>query len=128
MNSPSWSCASICPNSSLDLSVTRCTRFSANSCLQHRKRLQQFLLRRRQAINARGDHGLYRGGDLNRAQRPGEPHRAISSEQPFFEQRLHHFFYEERRALGAFDDEALERGEISTLSRARLIAALALSR
>src|SRR5216684_2508109 len=48
---------------------------------QHRKRLQQFLLRRRQAINARGDHGLYRGGDLNRAQRPGEPQRAIRSEE-----------------------------------------------
>ena len=45
---------------------------------QHRQGLQQLLLIRRQPVDARGEHGLHRGGDLDRVHRLGELHRSVA--------------------------------------------------
>src|SRR6516164_9138967 len=66
--------------------------------------------------------------DLEFCQRLDELRGTVAHQSAFVQQYLDHLLHEERISLGALDDQPLERGEISTLSRARLIAALALSR
>ena len=82
-------------------------------CLaDHRQGLQQRLLGRLQAVDAGGDHPLHGGRDVQRGRDLLEPVMpALAAQHLFLDQRLHHFFDEERVAFGLRQDQLLEWGQ-----------------
>ena len=63
-----------------------------------------------EAIDARGQDRLDRGRHLRRLERPGQAMRtALAGERAVLDQRSHALLEEERVALGAFHEQALER-------------------
>src|SRR6266851_5295417 len=86
----------------------------------HREGLQQVLLLRGQPVDARGEHGLYGGWNLNAAQRSGELDGAVAEQGALLEQRLCDLFHEERVAFGFLDDQALECDQVAAVAKQRL--------
>src|SRR6516164_6232585 len=74
-------------------------------------------------VNTRGQDTLHGGRQLELRKRTRDLHPSIAHQRSFVEQCLQDFLDKERVALGAPDNHALERGEISTLSRPWLFAA-----
>ena len=74
----------------------------------HRRRLQQALLLRRQPVDARREHRLHRGWHLHGGQGSGQTiGAALPHQHPGFDQRPHAFFQEKRIAPRALDEELL---------------------
>ena len=75
----------------------------------HRSGLEQALLLRGQPVDARGQHRLHRGGDLQALQRPGQPiGTALADQDPGLHQGAHALFQKERVTPGACDQEWCE--------------------
>ena len=94
----------------------------------HRERLKQIFLLRRQPVDARGQHPLYGGRNLNRAQRHGELDGAVAKQGALLEQRLHDLFHEKRVTFCFLDNHALERHQILAVVKQRLQHLLAILR
>src|SRR5712675_1315420 len=62
----------------------------------HRDRLQEVLLGRRQPIDARGQHRLHGRGYLDRIEGPHDSRRSVPYQRTIFDQPLHDLFHEER--------------------------------
>ncbi len=68
------------------------------------------LHRRRQTIDARGQHGLHGGRHLDGVQRLGQTEgAALAGDDAGFDQRADALLQEERVAFAALDQQALER-------------------
>src|SRR5579872_160030 len=82
------------------------------------KRLKQILLTRGKAIDTSREERLNGRRDAKLAQRLGKlDSRPLSRQCAFIQQHLHRLFHEEWIALGAFDDERLERLEVGRVAQ-----------
>ena len=74
----------------------------------HRRRLENGLVPRRQPVDTGGQHGLHCGRDLDRWQRLRQPvGTALAQQGPGLDKRPHALLQEERVALRARDQQAL---------------------
>ena len=86
-----------------------------------RGRLEQALLLRWEPVNARRQHRLYRGGDLQALQWPGQPiGTALAHQHAGLHQGAHALFQEEGVALGTGNQELGERRKAGIAPQQRL--------
>jgi hypothetical protein len=86
-----------------------------------RGRLQQLLVRRRQAVDAVRQDGEHRDRNAQAVDRDARPVGAPGAHQhSAFVERAHDLLDEKRIALGPFPQQILERREVGAVSRQRL--------
>ena len=89
----------------------------------HRSRLEQPLLLRRQSVDARRQDGLHRGRHLNGRQGLRQAiGPALADQHPRLHQGAHALLQEEGIALGARDQELLERRQAGIVTQQSLRA------
>ena len=119
-NSPDWSSARLRRVASSDRSAISCSSASEHVLADHRGRLQQPLGLDGQAIDARGQHRLHGGGHLDLLDFPREAIvTAIARQHLGLGEGVHALFQEERIALGALDQELLERPQARVVAHQR---------